>query len=156
MNHHYGDVSNLNAPYDQIVYPVQGVGATSEVPASVRECGSYPWRMYSSCTKKIQVEAINPLLREDGYHTISEDGKLGPATCGAMALYDSAHWAPACLDHESEWVAPTRASGGSSTSPTLQADVIGVGSSGGLPTWAIGLAVGALAIGAAIYMQKKR
>lgn len=153
QNHHYGDISNLNAPYDTIVYPVQGVGQ-SPVPDAVTECGHYPWREFSNCTEILQNTAINPLLREDGFNEIGSDGKLGPVTCGAMAHYEASHWAPACAEHESEWVAPTRS--GSSSSEEEE-ELVGVGRpSAGVPPWAIGLAIGAAAVGLSLYLKKKR
>jgi len=48
------------------------------------EATDYPWKAYSAKTVELQ-QTTNQALRQAGYCPIAEDGKLGPATCGARA-----------------------------------------------------------------------
>lgn len=50
--------------------------------AEIKAGASYPWGSYSEDTKKLQ-QTTNVALKQHGYCPISEDGKLGPGTCGA-------------------------------------------------------------------------
>jgi hypothetical protein len=148
--HHYGDVSNLNAPYD--VIPLQGLGAADD--------SAYPWRQESNSTLILQRD-LNEALTSAGGCLLDEDGKLGPATCGALKHFGMLSSVSTCVNHESELVAPKipcsgGGGGGGGGSSTVLEPVEVVGGPTKIPTWLIGVGLGALAIGAAIYFKKKR
>jgi hypothetical protein len=50
--------------------------------------GSYPWGVYSADTLALQ-KVTNASLKQFGYCPITEDGKLGKATCGARLALKS-------------------------------------------------------------------
>jgi hypothetical protein len=83
--HRYHDVSDLNAPWDAL--PMRGLGAGVLATGSLGSLGAltpnYPWMQYSADTKTLQ-ELTNEALKAQGYCPIKVDGKLGPATCGAL------------------------------------------------------------------------
>jgi LPXTG-motif cell wall-anchored protein len=147
MNHHYGDVSNLNAPYD--VIPLQGLGAADDP--------KYPWRSASNDTLVLQQD-LNEALTEAGGCLLTEDGMLGPSTCGALKHFGMIGSVATCVNHESEATLPqipcTGGGGGGSGPQILEPVTITGGPQ--VPTWLIGVGLGALAIGAAIYFKKKR
>ncbi len=147
MNHHYGDVSNLNAPYD--VIPLQGIGAVEDDPR-------YPWRQDSNDTLILQKD-LNEALTAAGGCLLTEDGKLGPSTCGALKHFGMLSSVSTCVNYESEAEMPkipcTSGGGGGGGEGGEILPVEGVSR---IPTWAIGLGLGALAIGAAMYFKKKR
>jgi len=85
-NHLYYDVSDLNAPYDQV--PFQGVGGGSLGGSNVLGLGAevdveaeMKWKQHSAYTAGYQIQ-LNADAKERGYCQIPEDGKLGPVTCG--------------------------------------------------------------------------
>lgn len=144
MNHHYGDVSNLNAPYD--VIPLQGIGAVDDP--------RYPWIQDSSDTLTLQQD-LNEGLAAAGGCLLKEDGKLGPSTCGALKHFGMLSSVSTCVNHENEAILPqipcTSGGGGGG------GEVLPIKEGGSpIPTWVIGVGLGALAIGAAMYLQKKR
>jgi hypothetical protein len=55
-----------------------GAPVTAAAPA-----GTYPWKAYSPDTLALQ-KSTNVALKSAGYCPISEDGKLGGGTCGAL------------------------------------------------------------------------
>lgn len=147
MNHFYGDLSNLNAPYD--VVPLQGLGADDP---------KYPWKLNSWDTLYLQQD-INEGLTAAGKCPIVEDGYLGATTCGALKyLIDQgtpATMIKTCTEH-GEFVAPkSKPCGGSSSSSSTPATTTEEPAEG-IPAWAIGVGVGLLAIGAALYLKKNK
>lgn len=120
--HDYVDLSFLNAHYRPIWPATVGMsnGILSSnslgIVAGLGEDPSYPWREYSADTKALQ-EATNEALAAHGYKPITADGKLGPATCGAIREM--------CTDVTPECSAPSTCQ--SFTAPTP------VGSGGGMP-----------------------
>lgn len=87
MNHLYYDTSNLNAPYDDV--PLQGLGggilSAGPIGSLGADTSSYPWKSYSADTKALQ-DLTNQALKAHGYCPVNADGKLGPATCGAVKV----------------------------------------------------------------------
>lgn len=147
MNHHYGDVSNLNAPYD--VIPLQGIGAVDDP--------RYPWKQESNDTLVLQQD-LNEGLTAAGACLLTEDGKLGPSTCGALKHFGMLSSVSTCVNHESEATLPQipcSSGGGGGSGPVVLDEVQVVGDSP-IPTWLIGVGLGALAIGAAIYFKKSK
>jgi hypothetical protein len=84
-NHLYYDVSDLNAPYDQI--PFQGLGGGSLGGSNTLGLGEdlvdeqMPWGKHSAFTVGYQIQ-LNHDAKARGYCQIEQDGKLGPKTCG--------------------------------------------------------------------------
>jgi hypothetical protein len=151
--HSYTDVSKLNAPYAQFP-PLQGIGAgvLSGGPLGSLGLGqTYPWHQYSDDTKELQ-ELVNEALEEHGYCPIEEDGKLGGDTCGAIKLMleitgQTDQSPPAACQ---SFVTPK--------SGPCPGDLVGP-RRGAISdtTWLLGGGiVAAVAIGAAIFMKKKR
>jgi hypothetical protein len=58
-------------------------GPAYTAPTRTRTYTQYPWNSYSSATKTLQI-STNAKLRERNQAPISEDGILGPTTCGAV------------------------------------------------------------------------
>lgn len=153
MNHFYGDLSNLNAPYDAV--PLQGLGADDP---------KYPWKKNSKDTLYLQQD-INEGLASHGLCPIVEDGYLGPATCGALGYFVDKGVFPAsvipstCVDHKSEAVAPRSKPCGSSAAVIDTSETPAnptEGGAGKVPAWAIGVGVGVVAIGVALYLKKNK
>lgn len=167
--HDYVDLSYLNAHYR----PIQpaGVGTGNGIlsgnllgiGSALGEDPSYPWREYSADTKALQ-QATNEALRAHGYAPITEDGKLGPATCGAVrtmcGITDTGCSAPGTCQ---EFTGPSKAGGGGSllskssgkAPTTAHASMFGGG--GGQNWLLIGGAVAAMAVGGAlIYKATKK
>lgn len=166
MNHHYGDMSNLNAPYD--AYPLQGMGQLIEDHERPDD-PKYPWKQFSQHSLVLQSD-INEFLTFDGSCLIDEDGKLGPKTCGAMryaqekGVIGSGDIPQTCVAHAHEEAQPRPTSppcptGVPSPSPApgpVPEDPEQVKTGGGIPGWAIGLGLGVVAIGIAFALKKKR
>lgn len=160
-NHHYGDLSNLNAPYDAV--PLQGIGQATDDSAFVDDL---PWREFSKDTLQLQQDA-NFFLFNHKACEIEEDGKLGPATCGALrfvAEKGNIQVVPqTCFNHADEAAqprpkspCPASASPGPSPSPSDPEDPDLVKTGGNIPGWAIGLGLGVVAIAVAMAMRKKK
>ncbi len=147
MNHHYGDVSNLNAPYD--VIPLQGIGAVADDPR-------YPWRDESNDTLTLQKD-LNEALTAAGGCLLTEDGQLGPSTCGALKHFGQLSSVSTCVNHESEAVLPEiPCSGGGGGGGGGEVLPIDQETTSKIPSWVIGVGLGVLAIGAAMYFKKRR
>lgn len=153
--HFYDDVSNLNAPYD--VVPVPGGGLGADDP-------QYPWNAYSAKTAELQNQ-VNAKLKEFGGCPVVVDGVLGGSTCGAIGwLMDGDVKISTCLDHASAWTIPNFPS--ESGVPCAKKSTLPIQPEPGaeieeverkqIPAWAIGLAIGAVAIGAAFLLRKKK
>lgn len=147
-NHFYGDVSNLNAPYDAV--PVHGLGQADDP--------KYPWREFSQDTLILQQD-INEGLTSVGGCLIDEDGQLGPATCGGVAHFEGAAAMPStCLNHDPP-VAPTMppcGSGAPVPAPTPSPEEQVKTGGNGVPGWAIGLGLGVAAIAVAMMLKSKK
>lgn len=169
--HLYFDTSNLNAEYDYTP-PLQGLGAGSLGSAGLGSLGAtslgddatdFPWREESSHTRELQ-QVINEALDDAGYCPITVDGKLGPATCGAM------HFVAEYLEMEESppstcesFTAPQKkpCGGGGAALPTTpdfttRAALQPRSGSGGTNYLLIGGIVAAVAIGGAIVLKKKK
>lgn len=160
--HDYTDLSNLNAKWDEDRPAVAGLGTSNGIlSGNLLGIGSdtdphYPWREESPDTMALQKE-VNKALRANGYQAITEDGKLGPGTCGAVremcTLVDGPCEAPGNCQ---EFTPPQRAGGGGMPTTVRPELPVRAGYGGG-PNWlVIGGAVGAIAIGAALVLKKKR
>lgn len=96
----------------------RGMGVTETLPEVVivgNAPAAMPWREYSAETARIQ-GLVNPKLAAGGYCTrVDTDGKLGPATCGAL----DAVWPEMVPGTCKEFTPPkkTGCAGGSSPSP---------------------------------------
>jgi|SRR5690606_25635358 peptidoglycan hydrolase-like protein with peptidoglycan-binding domain len=144
--HEYYDTSNLNAPYDLV--PLQGVGQSADDP-------KYPWKQASQSTLVLQQDLNEWLTFRKGC-LIKEDGILGPATCGAVKAYGQFSIST-CDNHPNESTAPKiPCPASSSSSATVLPEQTIVGGSSGVPGWLIGVGLGAIAIGAALYLGKKK
>jgi hypothetical protein len=181
MPHAYFDVSDLNAPYDQV--PLQGLAGAALGAGSLGYSGSmgslsgalgattgYPWGEVSADTRSVQYE-VNKFLSQLGYNAIGTDGKLGPATCGAVKAVIGANVAGA----SSGFLVGVYPTCQSYTAPTKKGSGGGGGGGGGLPKpdidtanmygdkgmsdtmWIVlGTVAAAGAVGAALYFKKKR
>lgn len=171
--HQYRSTALLNARYQNWpiswetgeVYPsLQGVGAgiLTQSPMGSLDgalgaaAGNYPWRAPSGDTRAVQIE-MNKALRANGYcEVLTEDGEMGPATCGAIwtMLGETGNQTedamPAsCNAHRSEWKMPKKCANGGAPR------VSGAGMSD--TTWLLlGGGVAAAAVGLALYMRKKK
>lgn len=155
MNHIYGDLSNLNAPYDAV--PLQGVGQPFN-----QDDPSYPWLQESQDTLVLQQDT-NEGLTSQGGCLLVEDGKLGPKTCGALQHFGVMNSVQTCLNHAPEsppvppeipcGSAPPR--GGGAPAPSPEEELVKAGSTG-VPGWAIGLGLGAVAIVAVMLLKGKK
>lgn len=173
--HRYYDVSDLNARWDQI--PLQGLGAGiltrgGQGSLSGGYLGAlgqdYPWRAESEDTEDLQ-ELVNESLKANGYYPIEVDGKLGPATCGAIrAMCDLAVQRGGRCTVEvpstcQSFTAPTKKGATPATPPPPPSkeptDEIPRARKAGMSdtTWLlIGGGVAVAAVGAAFYMRKKK
>jgi hypothetical protein len=172
--HRYGDVSNLNAPYDNLsLQGLRGVGSLSgttlgaltldDLPtedagsANADLSDSYPWMVESPATLTLQKE-INKGLVSRGYNVLKEDGILGARTCGALAMDKATGMVgTACDAHVSEFIAPTKATG--VTSPqnqpiTSPQPMVETGK--GMPAWVWGVLLGSAAVAAVVYAKKRK
>ena len=163
--HDYVDLSFLNAHYRPILPAGVGMGRGNGIlsgnmlgiGAALGEDPSYPWREYSADTKALQ-QVTNDALKAHGYEPISDDGKLGPGTCGAIramcAYVDGPCEAPPTCQ---SFTPPTKAGGGGSSLPhsSVTASSMTVG---GSRNWLlIGGAVAAIAVGGSlIYRAVKK
>lgn len=166
--HVYDDMSNLNARYDEV--PLRGIGhlgagslgmsAIGSLGRSLGQEQAFPWREYSDATKELQ-GLVNQALKKNGYCPVGTDGKLGPLTCGAIALIED-------LDPESgvftpntcqEFKRPGKEPCAAAPAPTVEPPPIkkaGFGISGDVLWIAGGFAVAAASIGAALWYKKKK
>jgi hypothetical protein len=152
--HQYRDVSNLNAPYDNL--SLQGLGGYGSLGFNMEEEEhNIPWMKPSPVTLSIQKD-LNPKLRTDGYNILLEDGILGPRTCGALQHYGRTGevWG-ACDAHAAEFIAPTKASG-LMPAPVVEETKSLARKGGSVPSWVWALLVGGGAIGVAIFLKKKK
>ena len=174
MQHLYFDTSKLNAQYDQFP-PLRGLGAGVLSTGRLGSLGvsvslgddavDFPWREESGKTTELQ-QVTNEVLREGGYCEVGVDGRLGPATCGAVRLAINelgigGDWSPPSTCQS--FTAPRRppcGGGGGAAAPrptTPLTPVTPARAAGGGTNWLlIGGVVAAGAIGAAIYMKPKR
>lgn len=157
--HRYMDVSNLNAPYDNM--SLQGLGSLGAEDGggfNMEQEHNIPWMEASPTTLSVQ-KSINKQLIADGFNPVLEDGVLGPRTCGALQHYGKTGdvWG-ACDAHTAEFIAPTKASGGSPVLPKQDPVMMpsSGGSGGGMPSWVWAILVGGGAVGVAIYLKKKK
>lgn len=168
MNHHYGDVSNLNAPYDNIA--VQGLGSVTYDGKTLPSTGlPLPWRKASSETLDLQYD-LNERLASMDKCPLLLDGILGPRTCGAMVWLNQEFSAgrypnvppmvSTCNNPPESPMMPTNCPQGEVPAPPppeeeeeeLEVET----KAGGIPFWVWGLGLGVLAVGAAMAMKKKR
>src|SRR5690606_11170553 len=121
---------------------------------AVEDDPRYPWRQDSNNTLILQRD-LNEGLTAAGGCLLTEDGKLGPLTCGALKHFGMLSSVSTCVNHEGEAVMPqipcTSGGGGGGGG-----EILPIEEASRIPTWAIGLGLGALAIGAAMYFKKKR
>jgi len=169
MQHMYYDVSNLNAPYDAV--PLQGLGGGILTTGSLGSLGAtpaadtpqdfnYPWMAYSADTKKLQSD-VNVELKNRGYCTLTTDGKLGPATCGAVKQMIQEAGASDVSPPETckSFTAPRKPPCTVAPTPTNPSDTppVVTTSSSSDSTWLIvGGLVAAAAVGGALYFKKHR
>lgn len=157
VNHMYGDLSDLNAPYDAV--PLQGLGQPYKTPDDPK----YPWMQESQDTYVLQQD-LNEGLTSQGGCLLDEDGVLGPATCGALQHFGQ--HVQTCVNHSdvSPPVPPQipcktgggGGGGGGSPQPSPEEELVKAGSAGGVPGWAIGLGLGAVAIVAVMMLKGKK
>ncbi len=140
-----------------------GLGAT----------GSYPWASYSADTLALQ-KSTNVALKDAAYCPVTEDGKLGPATCGARLQLTAVNAGNAVFDVPStcqSFKYPTlKSSGCTSTSSSAVATASPSSSTlpGATPQFqsagmmsssakrALAFAVGGVAAIGIVYMLKKK
>jgi hypothetical protein len=157
--HQYRDISNLNAPYDNM--SLQGLGSLSGGPFGAvtladlpDEESDYPWREESEPTRVLQRE-LNTKLTADGFGPILEDGVLGPRTCGALKQYNALEMVDgACDGHAAEFIPPQQAVPMPTTMPNQPEEEVTKAGMGSGWLWGVLLAGGA--IGLVLYMQKKK
>jgi len=175
--HSYYDMSNLNARWDRDwpggypKGPVAGLGGGSLGTAgngmgvlgqatAERQTGNYPWGEKSEDTLAAQ-QVLNKKHRENKFALLTEDGKLGPATCGSMRLfkYPWANPPGTCQSFK-----PPGAAGAAAPSPfvppaplePLEPEPAYRAGVGGRPWLLIGGAVGLLAVTLALVASKKK
>jgi hypothetical protein len=154
--HFYGDVSNLNAPYDAIA--VQGLG----------QAEPFPWREESSSTRDLQLR-LNPMLDSIGKCILLVDGVMGPRTCGAMIFLNQEFSAgrfpevppmvSICNNPPETPIMPSNCPTGQPEAPPPEppAPIEPVApKKGGIPIWIWGAGIAVVAIGAAFMFKKKR
>jgi len=150
--HFYGDDSNLNAPYDAV--PLQGLGQVDDHPNA-------PWRQFSPEVQGMQ-QQLNDLLRQDGGCPLLADGVIGPRTCGALSHYgrggDVLFTTCAAHQEEEPWISPEIPCPPEKLGPPPPSEelVTPPSTKSSIPPWAIGLGLGALAIGVALMLKKKK
>lgn len=161
--HDYVDLSYLNAHYR----PIQpaGVGMGNGILSSnslgvvagdgLGEDPSYPWREYSADTKALQ-QATNEALVAHGYAPLTADGKLGPATCGAIRAMCE-YVGPGCEAPGTcqDFTPPVKAGGGGSllsksSGTKTTASRASMFGGGGTNWMLVGGAIAAVAVGGAI------
>lgn len=162
--HQYRDISNLNAPYDNM--SLQGLGSLSGGPFGSTEAATlqdlpvedhpdYPWREVSSKTMVVQKE-LNAKLLADGFGPLLEDGKLGPRTCGALKFYGLSDWVDgACEGRQEALIAPSAPAEMPPQLPTQPTEEVKTGGGSGAAIW-IGILLAGGAVGLAIYAQKRK
>lgn len=157
-NHRYGDVSNLNAPYDDLsLQGLRGVGSLSGTSLGATDLDSlpveqYPWLAESQATSALQ-QSINQNLSQDGYNLLAVDGKLGPRTCGALDFYGlTGTVGGSCDAHKAEFIAPTKVSGPAPIAPLPMVQT----APAGMPGWVWGALLGVGAVAAVVYMKKRK
>lgn len=155
--HQYGDLSNLNAPYD--VVPLQGVGQPFQNPDDPK----YPWKQKSQQTVQLQQD-INEGLTSAGKCLIVEDGFLGYKTCGALAYFGKDGEVQTCLNHSDvePYEMPTDPPCALLSPVVPRAPDTGTEENGvqvrrpmNMGVW-MGVGLGALAIVAAMMLRKKK
>lgn len=162
--HFYGDVSNLNAPYDAIAIQGYntGMGAVTYEGKTLPSVG-FPWMEESNDTLEVQYR-FNAALKSRDYCPLLADGVLGPRTCGAMYTLEDLS-APdgmvaTCSQHvaEANQYPPKVCPGGVvPDAPAQEEQVERVQpKKAGIPMWVWGAGIAAVAIGAAIMLKKKR
>jgi hypothetical protein len=62
---------------------IEGPGAPSSTPTTTSAVTTYPWNTYSSATYSLQGQ-VNGYLSTLNKQPITQDGYLGPETCGAI------------------------------------------------------------------------
>lgn len=153
-NHHYGDISNLNAPYD--AFGVQGLGQSDP----------HPWRQKTQATMNLQANINHRLTSlKPPFCPILVDGELGPRTCGALAqlemFFDDMPQVPACASPPEAIITPkeppcpgdpSRPAPGPVAPPKETVETKG----SSISPMLIGLGVAALAVGAVLLLGKKK
>lgn len=145
-----------------------GQQAASQASSSSASSGDYPWGTYSAATLALQ-KATNAMLKMHGYCPITEDGKLGKATCGARLALKSEGGDTAGVANPATcqgFTAPSKppcggggGGGGASQQLTPEQQAALMRSYGGGTDWKKYLlfAGGAAAVlGIAYYVEKKR
>lgn len=186
MNHQYREISDLNAPYDQV--PLQGLagaalgagslgysGSMGSLSGALGATGSGPmvWLDKSNPNGRVMAlqAEVNAVLMSKGYNSVGQDGVLGPATCGGISFigknYGSSVTAlmaealPVCRSS----TAPTKTGSGgggggglpAKTTPIDTANMYGDGGGMSDTMWIVlGTVAAAGAVGAALYFKKKR
>lgn len=160
--HQYRDISNLNAPYDNM--SLQGFGSLSGGPfgatASLSDlpvdgAEDYPWMEEAEPTFAIQRE-MNKSLTADGFGQLKVDGILGPRTCGALKHYGALDMVfGACDDYVSEFIMPKAADKMPANLPQEPQDDFD-GGGGGNNAWLWGVLLAGGAVGLVLYMRKRR
>lgn len=159
MRHIYGDVSNLNAPYDGVYSNTYGVHGLGQAEGADHPLA--PWRQYSPNVQTMQKQ-LNELLLADGGCPLLADGIIGPRTCGALQHYGRGGEIlfSTCAAHQAEepWVAPTIPCPAQAPAPISEEEpeLVRPSTGSGIPSWAIGVGLGALAIGVALVLKKKK
>lgn len=156
--HMYYDVSNLNAPYDEVVV---AAGSLSSVPGlgSLGATSPFQWKEYSEATKQAQ-QMYNEWAKSAGYCPITVDGVLGPATCGAIREFSKTVGGgapPACQSFTNPSKQPCGGGYAAPPKPDTEPQEVRTYGGGGGNAWLIGGAlIAAGAIGFAVWKRKKR
>lgn len=166
--HYYGDVSNLNAPYDSV--SLQGGALGRPLGALTFEGKSLPdkgfaWREGSSATLELQYR-LNPMLARMDKCPLLLDGALGPRSCGAMAWLNQEFSAgrfpevppnvSVCNSPPEALIMPSDCPGGEVQQAPPPATIEPPVKKSGIPLWVWGLGLGVIAIGAAIVLKNKK
>ena len=171
--HQYRDVSNLNAPYDDM--SLQGVGGLGilgggdSLGFNMEDEHNIPWLGEESHPTVLAAQQeINKELKADNYGPVLADGILGPRTCGALEMYGKGDLVyNACDDHVSkgfiepqkaEWRPPMKTPEQiqAEQAAAQQSSTLARSGGSGMPSWVWGILVGGAAIGVAIYIKKKK